>query len=197
MSVIERAYFSGGCFWCTEAIYNRLKGVLGVKPGFSGGNLKNPSYKEVCTGRTGHAETVEVIYDSSQIDFQLLLEVFFKTHDPTTINRQGNDIGTHYRSIVFYSNSKERELVTNYIDFLNNKIYDLQYENLVNDTRKEVEKLLKFCSLEWDDKCLDHQKNKRVIKTISYNQARKPIYNTSVKSFKGYEDYLNALKDLN
>ena len=78
-----------------------------------------------------------------------------------------------------------------------NKIYDLQYENLVNDTKKEVEELLKFCSLEWDDKCLDHKKNKRVIKTISYNQARKPIYNTSVKSFKGYEDYLNALKDLN
>ena len=124
MSVIERAYFSGGCFWCTEAIYKRLKGVLVVKPGFSGGNIKNPSYKEVCTGRTGHAETVEVIYDSSQIDFQLLLEVFFKTHDPTTINRQGNDIGTHYRSIVFYSNSKEKELVTNYINFLNNKIYD-------------------------------------------------------------------------
>ena len=116
--------YSGGCFWCTEAIYKRLNGVLGVKPGFSGGNIKNPSYKEVCTGRTGHAETVEVVYDSSQIDFQLLLEVFFKTHDPTTINRQGNDIGTHYRSIVFYSNSKERELVTNYIDFLNNKIYD-------------------------------------------------------------------------
>ena len=77
------------------------------------------------------------------------------------------------------------------------KIYDLKYENLVSNTRKEVEKLLKFCSLEWDDKCLDHQKNKRVIKTISYNQARKPIYNTSVKSFKGYENYLSKLKNLN
>ena len=80
MSVIERAYFSGGCFWCTEAIYKRLNGVLGVKPGFSGGNIKNPSYKEVCTGRTGHAETVEVVYDSSQIDFQLLLEDNHEIH---------------------------------------------------------------------------------------------------------------------
>ena len=78
-----------------------------------------------------------------------------------------------------------------------NQIYDLCYENLVSDTKNEVEKLLKFCSLEWDDKCLQHQKNKRVIKTISYNQARKPIYNTSIKSFTGYEDYLVALKDLN
>ena len=77
------------------------------------------------------------------------------------------------------------------------QIYDLCYENLVSDTKKEVEKLLKFCSLEWDEKCLQHHKNKRVIKTISYSQARKPIYNTSVKSFKGYEDYLGALKDLN
>ena len=124
MGVIKRAYFSGGCFWCTEAIYRRLKGVLSVKPGFSGGNIKNPSYKEVCTGRTGHAETVEVVYDSDNIEFKLLLEVFFNTHDPTTLNRQGNDIGTHYRSIVFYSNFKEKELIEDFIDYLNNNQYD-------------------------------------------------------------------------
>ena len=123
MGVIKRAYFSGGCFWCTEAIYRRLKGVLSVKPGFSGGNIKNPSYKEVCTGRTGHAETVEVVYDSDKIEFKLLLEVFFNTHDPTTLNRQGNDIGTHYRSIVFYSNFKEKELIEDFIDYLNNNQY--------------------------------------------------------------------------
>lgn len=124
MSVIKRAYFSGGCFWCTEAIYARLNGVLSVKPGYSGGNIKNPSYKEVCTGRTGHAETVEVIYDSKQIDYKFLLEVFFNTHDPTTLNRQGNDIGTHYRSIVFYSNSQEREFIEDYINYLNNHYYN-------------------------------------------------------------------------
>lgn len=124
MGVIKRAYFSGGCFWCTEAIYRRLKGVLSVKPGFSGGNIKNPSYKEVCTGRTGHAETVEVVYDSDKIEFKLLLEVFFNTHDPTTLNRQGNDIGTHYRSIVFYSNFKEKELIEDCIDYLNNNQYN-------------------------------------------------------------------------
>ena len=124
MDINKHAYFAGGCFWCTEAIYKRLKGVLSVKPGYSGGNIKNPSYKEVCAGRTGHAETIEVIYDSGQIDFQFLLEVFFKTHDPTTLNRQGNDIGTHYRSIVFYSNSNEKNLIHNYVELLNKKIYD-------------------------------------------------------------------------
>ena len=103
MSPINRAYFSGGCFWCTEAIYKRLKGVVDVKPGYCGGNIKNPTYEQVCSGATGHAETIEVIYDSKKIDFESLLEVFFKTHDPTTLNRQGNDIGTHYRSIVFLS----------------------------------------------------------------------------------------------
>ena len=134
MSVIERAYFSGGCFWCTEAIYKRLNGVLGVKPGFSGGNIKNPSYKEVCTGRTGHAETVEVVYDSSQIDFQLLLEVFFKTHDPTTLNKQGNDIGTQYRSAIFYSDQKKYEIAAK-------KINELQYDyvgKIVTSLEKET-----------------------------------------------------------
>ena len=135
MSVIERAYFSGGCFWCTEAIYKRLKGVLGVKPGFSGGNIKNPSYKEVCTGRTGHAETVEVVYDSSQIDFQLLLEVFFKTHDPTTINRQGNDIGTHYRSIVLYNSEDQKDEIKQVIEDLSS-----HFDSPIVTEVKELEK---------------------------------------------------------
>ena len=115
----------------------------------------------------------------------------YKNHFPTKIDF-ANDLGD---LVNYYKNY--RDLIEFWKNLFPNQIYDLKYENLVNDTKKEVEKLLKFCSLEWDDKCLNHQKNKRVIKTISYNQARKPIYNTSVKSFKGYEDYLDALKDLN
>ena len=118
MSIVNKAYFSCGCFWCTEAIYKRLKGVLDVKPGYSGGNIQNPTYKEVCSGKTGHAETVEITYDTTIIDFQSLLKVFFDTHDPTTLNRQGNDVGTHYRSIAFYSNLIEKEMIVNYIELL-------------------------------------------------------------------------------
>ena len=125
MSPINRAYFSGGCFWCTEAIYKRLKGVVDVKPGYCGGNIKNPTYEQVCSGVTGHAETIEVIYDSKKIDFESLLEVFFKTHDPTTLNRQGNDIGTHYRSIVFYSSLIEMQMIKKYIKQLQeNNIFE-------------------------------------------------------------------------
>jgi len=119
MNKNKHAYFSGGCFWCTEAIYKRLNGVIEVLPGYSGGDLINPSYKDVCSGLTNHAETVKVTYDSQIIDFQSLLDVFFKTHDPTTLNRQGNDLGTHYRSIVFYSDEKQKEIIENHINKLN------------------------------------------------------------------------------
>ena len=115
----------------------------------------------------------------------------YKNHFPTKIDF-ANDLG----DLVNYYKSY-RDLIEFWKNLFPSQIYDLKYENLVNNTKTEVEKLLKFCSLEWDDKCLNHQKNKRVIKTISYNQARKPIYNSSVKSFKGYEDYLGVLKDLN
>jgi len=115
----------------------------------------------------------------------------YKNHFPTKIDF-ANDLGD---LVNYYKNY--RDLIDFWKNLFPNQIYDLKYENLVDNTRTEVEKLLKFCSLEWDDKCLNHQKNKRVIKTISYNQARKPIYNSSVKSFKGYEDYISVLKDLN
>ena len=115
----------------------------------------------------------------------------YKNHFPTKIDF-ANDLAD---LVNYYKNY--RDLIEFWKNLFPSQIYDLKYENLVDNTRTEVEKLLKFCSLEWDDKCLKHQKNKRVIKTISYNQARKPIYNSSVKSFKGYEDYLGVLKDLN
>ena len=135
MSIVNKAYFSGGCFWCTETIYKRLKGVLDVKPGYCGGNIQNPTYKEVCSGKTGHAETVEITYDTTIIDFQSLLKVFFDTHDPTTLNRQGNDVGTHYRSIAFYSNLIEKEMIVNYIELL-------EGSNLFKD--KIVTEVIKF-----------------------------------------------------
>ncbi len=98
----DTAVFGAGCFWCIEAFFSNLKGIESVTSGYSGGELKNPSYKEVCSGNTGHAEVARIIYDQSIISFDQLLEVFWQTHDPTTINRQGNDIGTQYRSCIFY-----------------------------------------------------------------------------------------------
>lgn len=104
----ETAVFGGGCFWCTEAVFSELKGVSNVESGYSGGTVKNPTYREVCTGETGHAEVIKITYDPKVIAYKKLLEVFFLTHDPTTLNRQGADIGTQYRSVVFYSNKEQK-----------------------------------------------------------------------------------------
>ena len=109
------ATLAGGCFWCTETLFGRLHGVTDVIPGYTGGNIKNPAYREVCTGRTGHAECVQITFDESLITFQTLLEVFFDTHDPTTLNRQGNDVGTQYRSGVYYHSLKQKDICEAYI----------------------------------------------------------------------------------
>ena len=109
---LEQATFGGGCFWCTEAVYQELQGVYKVTSGYSGGAKPNPTYEEICTGRTGHAEVIQVEYDPKQISFVELLEVFWKTHDPTTLNRQGADVGTQYRSVVFYHNDEQKTLAT-------------------------------------------------------------------------------------
>ncbi len=116
---IDTVTFGAGCFWCVEAIFQRLNGVLSVKSGYSGGAVKNPSYKEVCTGNTGHAEVCQVVYDKNKISFEELLEVFWKTHDPTTMNRQGNDVGTQYRSAVFYHTEEQHQLAEKYKKELN------------------------------------------------------------------------------
>ena len=121
---MEIAILALGCFWGPEINFSKLEGVESTEVGYCGGNHNNTNYKEVCSGNTNHAEVVKIKFDNSKISYENILNFFFESHDPTTINRQGNDIGTHYRSIVFYSNSKQKELVTNYIDFLNNKIYD-------------------------------------------------------------------------
>ncbi|TPE46430.1 peptide-methionine (S)-S-oxide reductase MsrA [Pontibacter mangrovi] len=112
---LAKAVFAGGCFWCTEAYFERLKGVEAVVSGYAGGKEPNPSYDEVSAGRTGHAEAVQVYYDSTKITYQGLLEVFFATHDPTTLNRQGPDVGKQYRSIVFYSNPQQKKQAEDYI----------------------------------------------------------------------------------
>lgn len=115
----EVATFGNGCFWCTEAIFQQLKGVIKAESGYMGGKIKNPTYREVCSGLTGHAEVLQITYDPSVISFEELLEVFWKTHDPTTLNQQGADKGTQYRSAVFYHNDKQRELAEVYKTKLN------------------------------------------------------------------------------
>jgi peptide-methionine (S)-S-oxide reductase len=107
-SDIQIATLANGCFWCTEAVFQRLNGVLKVTSGYTGGTIKNPAYREICTGRTGHAEAIQIEFDENVISFRELLEVFFATHDPTTLNRQGNDIGTQYRSAVFYNTELQK-----------------------------------------------------------------------------------------
>jgi peptide-methionine (S)-S-oxide reductase len=116
---LDTATFGTGCFWCTEAIFQQLKGVKKVSSGYSGGHVENPSYKEVCEGTTGHAECIEIVYDPKEVTFDELLEVFWQTHDPTTLNRQGNDIGTQYRSVVFYHNQEQKQKAEKYKAELN------------------------------------------------------------------------------
>ena len=125
----ETAIFAGGCFWCTEAIFKELKGVASVTPGYIGGNRKNPTYEQVTTGATGHAEAVKIVFDPSKISYEELLQVFFATHDPTSLNRQGNDVGTQYRSAIFYTTEKQKTIAKAYIQFLENEdIYDQYIE---------------------------------------------------------------------
>lgn len=122
---LDTATFGAGCYWCVEAIFQQLKGVNKVVSGFSGGQVKNPSYREVCNGTTGHAEVIQLTYDPNVISFKELLEVFWTTHDPTTLNRQGADVGTQYRSAVFYHNEEQKKLAEEYKKKLNEeKVYE-------------------------------------------------------------------------
>jgi peptide-methionine (S)-S-oxide reductase len=117
----ETAIFAGGCFWCTEAVFLALEGVQNVQSGYIGGHTPNPNYKEICTGTTGHAEAIAITFDSEKITFITLVELFFATHDPTTLNRQGNDVGTQYRSEIFYKNQEQKEISLQYISFLDDQ----------------------------------------------------------------------------
>lgn len=116
---MEIATFGGGCFWCTEAVFQELEGVASVKSGYMGGRTENPTYKQICTGTTGHAEVIQIEYDPEKVSFDVLLQVFWKTHDPTTLNRQGNDVGTQYRSAVFYHSEEQQKKASDYKKKLN------------------------------------------------------------------------------
>jgi peptide-methionine (S)-S-oxide reductase len=119
MAQAETATLAGGCFWCLEAVYQEMDGVLSVESGYMGGHVEDPSYEEVCTGRTGHAEVVQLTFDPAARSYRELLEVFFAIHDPTTRNRQGNDVGTQYRSAIFYHNQEQRAVAEGLIAELN------------------------------------------------------------------------------
>ncbi len=122
---IQIAVLAGGCFWCTEAVFQRLEGVTKVISGYTGGTIKNPAYREITTGRTGHAEAIKIEFDVDLISFKELLEVFFTTHDPTTLNRQGADRGTQYRSAIFYVDEEQKKIAEKFIEYLTNKkIFD-------------------------------------------------------------------------
>jgi peptide-methionine (S)-S-oxide reductase len=121
----ELATLGGGCFWCTEAVFGEMKGVIKVEPGYSGGQLKNPTYEQVSTGTTGHAEVIQITFDADVISFREILEMFFAMHDPTTLNRQGSDVGTQYRSVVFYHSKEQKATTEKLIEELNAaKVYD-------------------------------------------------------------------------
>jgi peptide-methionine (S)-S-oxide reductase len=111
---LKKATFGSGCFWCTEAVFEMVKGVHSVVSGYSGGNVENPTYEQVCSGSTGHAEVIQITYDSDIITYDELLQIFWKTHDPTTLNRQGNDVGTQYRSVIFYHDDEQKQLAEKY-----------------------------------------------------------------------------------
>ncbi len=157
---MELAILANGCFWCTEAVFQRLEGVLEVKSGYTGGFVKNPPYREVCQGRTGHAEAVKITFDPHLISFKKLLELFFATHDPTTLNRQGHDLGSQYRSGIFYTSEAQKTIAEDHIAGLTTRMvfqqpivtevtpFDVFYEaetehdNYYNDHRDQL-----YCQL--------------------------------------------------
>lgn len=134
--VIKQAYFAGGCFWCTESIFQRIRGVIEVIPGYMGGHIKNPAYREVCNGNTGHTETIKILYDQDLVSYGELLDIFFMTHDPTTLNRQGNDVGSQYRSAVFYNNFEEKIQIVDCISRLDKE--DVFENPIVTEVNNET-----------------------------------------------------------
>jgi peptide-methionine (S)-S-oxide reductase len=177
-NTLQIATFAGGCFWCTEAVFNNLEGVERVISGYTGGSIKNPAYREICTGRTGHAEAIQIYYDETLISYKELLEIFFATHDPTTLNRQGNDVGIQYRSAIFYNNDLQKQEAIEFIKFLEN-------EKIFNHAiTTEIVELGVFYNAE-----AYHQDYYNLNKEESYCQY---IINPKLKKLK--EDYIHKLK---
>ena len=142
MKEIQKATFGAGCFWCVEAVFERLDGVIDVVPGYSGGHKKNPTYREICTGTTGHAEVAQITFDPKIITFNDLLNMFWKSHDPTTKNRQGNDVGTQYRSAIFYHDNKQKSIAEDSKNMVDNS------NIFLNPIVTEITKLDKFWTAE-------------------------------------------------
>lgn len=164
----EKAYFASGCFWCVEAIYESVKGVIEVYSGYAGGFTKNPNYYQIGTGRTGHAETVEVIYDPNLVTYATLVKIFFGSHDPTTLNRQGPDYGSQYRSIAFYKTKEEKHIIEKYIKNLEDGNY------FQKDIITEIKFLEKFYYAEQYHQ--DYEKNNPdnpYVKNVSIPRLRK------------------------
>ena len=132
-SSLQETTLGGGCFWCVEAVFEEIKGIEDVISGYSAGKIKNPSYREVSSSRTNHAEVCKITYDPKKITLSNILEIFFLSHDPTTLNQQGNDVGKHYRSIVLYNNMNEKKIIEDYIEKLNNEVYN---NNIVTEVKK-------------------------------------------------------------
>ncbi len=130
---LQEITLGGGCFWCVEAIFEEIKGIENIISGYSGGKIKNPSYREVSSSRTSHAEVCKITYDPKKITLSNILEIFFLSHNPTTLNQQGNDVGRHYRSIVLYNNMNEKKIIEDYIEKLNNEVYN---NNIVTEVKK-------------------------------------------------------------
>ena len=170
------ATFAGGCFWCTETLFMRLTGVSEVVAGYTGGHIKNPAYREVCTGRTGHAECVQITFDPSQISFQTLLEIFFDTHDPTTLNRQGNDVGTQYRSGVYYHSEEQKDITEAYIS-------DLEQQNtFANPIVTEISAFEVFYAAEIEHKdYYNLNKNQPYCAAVISPKVKKLVKNYSSK----------------
>ena len=134
---IEVTTLGGGCFWCTEAVFNQLKGVEEIEPGYSGGNVENPSYEQVSTGKTGHAEVAQITFDPAAISFKEILQIFFSTHDPTSLNRQGADIGTQYRSVIFYHDDEQKAIAEQVIkEFSDEGAFDAPIVTQVEPLKK-------------------------------------------------------------
>ena len=139
---VEAATLGGGCFWCTEATFQEIRGVVNVESGYAGGTTESPTYEQVCSGATGHAEVVQVTFDPDTVSFKEILEIFFTAHDPTTLNRQGADVGTQYRSVIFYHNRKQKEAAEQVIEELEDaKVWD-------NPIVTRIEPLKKFYKAE-------------------------------------------------
>jgi len=173
------ATFAGGCFWCTEAVFLRIEGVKKVVSGYTGGTIKNPAYREICTGRTGHAEGVQIFFDDDVVNYTELLELFFATHDPTTLNRQGHDVGTQYRSAVFYNSVTQKEQAEAFIEMLDKaEVFD-------NKIVTEVTELGTFYNAE-----LEHQSYYDRNRESSYCQF---VIDPKIKKIQQY--YTNKLKE--